>query len=74
MTNEVKELHEIISALILEIEDLKNENKELKQRLSRYETPKNSSNSSIPPSKDENRPRAQYKAIHSFQTDAGNVF
>ena len=57
MTNEVKELHKIISALILEIEDLKRENKELKQRLARYETPKNSNNSSIPPSKDENRPR-----------------
>jgi transposase len=36
---------------------LKEENAELKKRLSKYETPKNSSNSSIPPSKDENRPQ-----------------
>lgn len=39
-----------------EITSLKKENKQLKERLSRYETPKNSNNSSIPPSKDENRP------------------
>ena len=36
---------------------LKRENKELKEKLARYEHPKNSNNSSIPPSKDENRPR-----------------
>jgi len=36
---------------------LKIENKELRDRLSKYETPKNSNNSSIPPSKDENRPK-----------------
>jgi len=35
---------------------LRKENKKLKDRLSKYENPKNSSNSSIPPSKDENRP------------------
>ena len=33
------------------------ENKELKERLSKYETRKGSHNSSIPPSKDENRPK-----------------
>ena len=38
-----------IDALVLE-------NKELKHRLSKYEYPKNSNNSSIPPSKDENQP------------------
>jgi len=32
------------------------ENTKLKERLSKYENPKNSNNSSIPPSKDENRP------------------
>ncbi len=36
---------------------LEAENKELKKRLAKYETPKNSNNSSIPPSKDENRPK-----------------
>ena len=36
---------------------LRKENATLKQRLSRYEHPKNSNNSSIPPSKDENRPK-----------------
>src|SRR5690554_8201962 len=49
--------HSIITALILEVNELKAENKELKRRLAKYETPKNSSNSSIPPSKDENRPQ-----------------
>jgi transposase len=61
----------IISELILKIEHLtlrleqterenrilRKENQELKERLSRYEHPKNSGNSSIPPSKDENRPK-----------------
>lgn len=37
---------------------LEKENAELKKRLSKYEHPKNSNNSSIPPSKDENRPKA----------------
>lgn len=36
---------------------LKKENAELRERLAKYENPKNSRNSSIPPSKDENRPR-----------------
>lgn len=39
-----------------EITRLRTENKQLKERLSIFETPKNSNNSSIPPSKDENRP------------------
>ena len=50
-------IYNIITALILEVNELKAENKELKRRLAKYETPKNSSNSSIPPSKDENRPQ-----------------
>ena len=37
--------------------DLEGENAELRERLSKYENPKNSRNSSIPPSKDENRPK-----------------
>ncbi len=40
-----------------ENQKLRKENTVLKQRLSRYEHPKNSNNSSIPPSKDENRPK-----------------
>lgn len=36
---------------------LKEENTFLKERLSNYQNPKNSRNSSIPPSKDENRPK-----------------
>lgn len=35
---------------------LSKENIELKERLAKYENPKNSRNSSVPPSKDENRP------------------
>ena len=35
---------------------LMKENAPLKEKLAKYENPKNSSNSSIPPSKDENRP------------------
>ena len=37
------------------MEYLEKENIELRERLSKYENPKNSRNSSIPPSKDENR-------------------
>lgn len=36
---------------------LKRENEGLRERLARYGSPKNSGNSSIPPSKDENRPK-----------------
>jgi len=39
------------------LEFLEKENAELRKRLSKYENPKNSRNSSIPPSKDENRPK-----------------
>ena len=35
---------------------LSRENKDLKEKLAKYENPKNSNNSSVPPSKDENRP------------------
>lgn len=41
----------------LRIPLLERENASLKARLVKYETPKNSNNSSIPPSKDENRPK-----------------
>ena len=45
-----------IELLTKRIEFLEKENAELKERLSKYETRKNSHNSSIPPSHDENRP------------------
>lgn len=47
----------IIQELIYKIEELVKEVQFLKQRLSKYEHPKNSNNSSVPPSKDENRPK-----------------
>ncbi len=39
------------------VQGLERENAILKERLSKYENPKNSRNSSLPPSQDENRPR-----------------
>ena len=53
---EIEELRGIIVLLMKKVDALVLENKELKHRLSKYEHPKNSNNSSIPPSKDENRP------------------
>jgi len=47
----------IIQELVYKIEELVREVQFLKQRLSKYEHPKNSNNSSDPPSKDENRPK-----------------
>jgi len=47
----------IIFELIQKVEQLTREVQYLRERLSKYETPKNSNNSSIPPSKDENRPK-----------------
>jgi transposase len=54
----------LIAQLFAEIEQLKKrlsilekENSALRQKLSKYENPKNSRNSSVPPSKDENRPQ-----------------
>jgi len=52
LENEIKDLKHENEML----KDLKRENDLLKERLSKYENPKNSNNSSIPPSKDENRP------------------
>ena len=46
-----------IKDLLIIIEDLKKEIASLKNRLAKYETPKTSRNSSLPPSKDENRPK-----------------
>ncbi len=46
-----------LDTLEKEVSRLRAENSELRERLAKYENPKNSRNSSIPPSKDENRPR-----------------
>ncbi|MEZ5196984.1 MAG: DUF6444 domain-containing protein [Bacteroidales bacterium] len=51
------EKDKIIQVLLQKIEELTKEVQYLKERLSKYEHPKNSGNSSIPPSKDENRPK-----------------
>src|SRR6056297_2255848 len=53
----IQELFKRIDALEKRLAIVEAENKELKKRLARYESPKNSNNSSIPPSKDENRPK-----------------
>jgi transposase len=42
---------------VIALEILEKENLYLRERLAKYETPKNSHNSSIPPSRDENRPQ-----------------
>lgn len=47
----------VIEALEKRISFLEKENQDLKNRLAKYETPKTSRNSSVPPSKDENRPK-----------------
>lgn len=48
---------EVLEKRIRELEGIERENIELRARLSKYENPKNSRNSSIPPSQDENRPK-----------------
>lgn len=57
MPSELENLRNTVIELIRKVETLTCENESLKKRLSKYETPKNSNNSSIPPSKDENRPK-----------------
>jgi len=54
-------------ALEKKVEALEKENTFLKERLAKYENSKNSRNSSIPPSKDENRP----KKNQSLRTPSG---
>lgn len=48
---------DLLTKRVEQLERFEAENAELKRRLSKYEHPKNSNNSSIPPSKDENRPK-----------------
>lgn len=53
----ILELIRKVDFLTLRIQIIEKEKQELKERLSKYEHPKTSENSSIPPSKDENRPK-----------------
>lgn len=57
MNEQVQILQKEVQELKILVKRLLEENAELKQRLSKYEHPKNSNNSSVPPSKDENRPK-----------------
>jgi transposase len=62
LAKKIDDLIELVNHLYGDIKDLnrelkssQRENKMLKEKLAKYEHPKNSNNSSIPPSKDENR-------------------
>ena len=57
LQDEIKNLRSELGALRSENKHLKTEVSSLKRKLEKHETPKNSNNSSIPPSKDENRPK-----------------
>ncbi len=48
MTEDVKELQTLAIVLFKKVEELTQENADLKRRLSKYENPKNSNNSSVP--------------------------
>lgn len=51
-----QQILDVVKNLQEEVTSLKNENEQLKSRIKELEHKKNSNNSSIPPSKDENRP------------------
>ena len=55
-SDNIKVLIKSIEDLTRRVEQLEKENTILKDKLDKYENPKNSNNSSVPPSKDENRP------------------
>jgi transposase len=57
LTKKIDDLVKLVNELYKEIKGLRKENEKLKKELAKYEHPKNSNNSSLPPSKDENRPR-----------------
>ena len=56
LTQKVYSLEKRVEVVEKENVHLKKENSVLKEKLAKYENPKNSRNSSLPPSKDENRP------------------
>lgn len=62
---------DLLTKRVEQLEYLEAENADLKHRLSKYEHPKNSNNSSIPPSKDENRPKRKSLREPSGQKPGG---
>lgn len=60
-----------LEALEIKVDSLEKENAFLKERLAKYENPKNSRNSSLPPSKDENRPKANQSLRKSSGKSVG---
>jgi len=60
-----------LEALEKKVDALEKENAFLKERLAKYENPKNSRNSSLPPSKDENRPKANQSLRKSSGKSVG---
>ncbi|MCH7534260.1 MAG: IS66 family transposase [Bacteroidetes bacterium] len=56
LTDKIELFSRTIAQLTKRVEHLEKENAMLREKLSKYENPKNSQNSSLPPSKDENRP------------------
>ncbi len=71
MTEDVKELQRLLVVVLQKVDELTQEISSLKIRLAKYETPKNSNNSSIPPSKDENRPKRKSLRERSGQKPGG---
>jgi transposase len=70
----IKELLLRLDALEKKVASLEKENAILKERLAKYEHPKNSNNSSLPPSKDENRPKGnQSLRISSGKNVGGQI-
>ena len=53
------------------VRKLTKENKTLKEQLAKYETPKNSRNSSMPPSQDQNRPKNNQSLRKSSEKNVG---
>lgn len=60
-----------LEALEKKVDYLEKENAFLKERLAKYENPKNSRNSSLPPSKDENRPKTNQSLRKSSGKSVG---
>ena len=70
----IEQLREELSSLKKELVAIKKENQQLKRRLSKYETPKTSRNSSLPPSKDENSPKANQSLRKASGKKVGGQF
>ena len=73
MKQETKDLKELVVQLLAKVEELTLENIDLRRRLAKYEHPKNSNNSSVPPSKDENRPKRRSLRERSGKKPGGQI-